>query len=104
MNTPEWILVVILSLTLITFLILGIVFLIMMIGLVKETKKVVIESQDIAKNANGVVSNIRGMTSIGGTIENFINHFVVPRLKEKFLELLEPKKSKKERRKEAEEE
>ena len=86
MNTPEWILVVILSLTLITFLILGIVFLIMMIGLVKETKKVVIESQDIAKNANGIVANVKGMTSIGGTMELFVDKYIMPKLKAKIKE------------------
>ena len=48
MNTAEWILVAILSLTLFVFLIIGIVLLVKLIGLSKEVKKVVIEGQDIA--------------------------------------------------------
>ena len=86
MNIAEWILVVILSLTLLAFLITGIVLLVMLINLSKEAKKVVVESQDIAKNANGIVSNVRGMTSIGGTVELFVNKYIMPKLKEKIKE------------------
>lgn len=86
MNVAEWILVVILSLTLLAFLITGIVLLVMLINLSKEVKKVVVEGQDIAKNANGIVSNVRGMTSIGGTMELFVNKYVLPKLKAKINE------------------
>ena len=103
MNTAEWILVAILSIALITFLVVGIVFLVMMIGLITEAKKVVIESQDIAKNANGVVNNLRGMTSIGGTVESFINHIIVPKLRDKFYELMDSKKSRRKKRAEEDE-
>ena len=64
MNVAEWIIVAILSMTLLVFLIVGIVLFVKLIGLTKEAEKVVIESQDIAKNTNGIVSNVRGMTSI----------------------------------------
>lgn len=86
MNVAEWILVVILSITLLIFLIVGIVLFVKMIGLSKEMKKVVVESQDIAKNANGIVSNVKGMTSIGGTIEMFVDKYINPKLKEKIKE------------------
>ena len=72
MNVAEWILVVILSVTLLVFLIVGIVLMSKTFGLVAEAKKVVAKSQDIAENANGVVTNVRGMTSIGGTVEEVI--------------------------------
>jgi len=98
MNTAEWILVVILSLTLFVFLIIGIVLLVKLIGLSKEVKKVVIEGQDIAKNANGIVSNVKGMTSIGGTMEMFVDKYITPKLKEKIKET----KEKKERTKDGE--
>lgn len=91
MNTAEWILVVILSLTLFVFLIVGIVLLVKLIGLSKEVKKVVIEGQDIAKNTNGIVSNVKGMTSIGGTMEMFVDKYVTPKLKEKIKEVKEKK-------------
>ena len=57
-----------------------------LIGLSKEVEKVVIESQDIAKNANGIVSNVRGMTSIGGTVEMFVDKYINPKLKDKIKE------------------
>ncbi len=83
MNTAEWIIVVILSVTLFIFLICGIVLVIKLIGLSKEVKEVVIEGQDIAKNTNGIVSNVKGMTSIGGTVEMFVDKYINPKLKEK---------------------
>ncbi len=91
MNTAEWILVAILSLTLFVFLIVGIVLLAKLISLSKEVKKVVIEGQDIAKNTNGIVSNVKGMTSIGGTMEMFVDKYVTPKLKEKIKEVKEKK-------------
>ena len=91
MNIAEWILVVILSLTLFVFLIIGIVLLVKLIGLSKEVKKVVIEGQDIAKNTNGIVTNVKGMTSIGGTMEMFVDKYVTPKLKEKIKESKEKK-------------
>lgn len=86
MNVAEWILVVILSVTLFVFLIVGIILFIRLIGLSKEIKKVAVESQDIAKNANGIVSNVKGMTSIGGTMEMFVDKYVNPKIKEKLKE------------------
>ena len=86
MNVAEWILVAILSITLLIFLIVGIVLFVRLIGLSKEVGKVVAESQDIAENANGIVSNVKGMTSIGGTVEMFVDNYINPKLKEKLKE------------------
>ncbi len=94
MNTAEWILVAILSVTLLVFLIVGIVLLAGLIGLTKEAKKVVEKSQDIADNANGIVSNVKGMTSIGGTVEMFVDKYISPKLKEKVKEKEEKKDGK----------
>ena len=76
MNVAEWILVVILSLTLFIFLIIGIILMVKLLGVADEAKRVVIKSQDIAENANGVVSNVRGMTSIGGVVQTFVDKYV----------------------------
>ena len=86
MNTAEWILVAILSAALLIFLILGIILIAKLIGLSKEIEKIAVEGQDIAKNANGIVSNVKGMTSIGGTVEMFVDKYVNPKLKEKMKE------------------
>ena len=86
MNVAEWIIVAILSMTLLLFLILGIILIIRLLDLSKEVKKVVIEGQDIAKNTNGIVTNVKGMTSIGGTVEMFVDRYINPKLKEKIKE------------------
>lgn len=83
MNTAEWILAAILSVTLFVFLIVGIILLIRLISISKEVEKVIVEGQDIAKNANGIVSNVKGMTSIGGTVEMFVDKYINSKLKDK---------------------
>lgn len=83
MNTAEWILVAILSATLFVFLVMGIVLISKLLGLVGEMKRTVAKTQDIADNINGVAANVRGMTSIGGTIEALVNKYINPKIKEK---------------------
>ena len=82
MNVAEWILVAILSLTLFVFLVVGIILMIKMFGVSDELKRVAIKSQDIADNANGVVTNVRGLTSVGGTVEMLVDKYINPKLKE----------------------
>ncbi len=86
MNVAEWILVAILALTLFVFLVIGIVLFVKLIELTKDARRIVIKGQDIADNANGIVSNVKGMTSIGGTVEMFVDKYVNPKLKEKIKE------------------
>ena len=83
MDTPEWILVVILSITLLIFLLVGIILVIKLISLIKDIQGVIAKGQDIADNANGIVANLKGMTSIGGTVEMFIDKYINPKLKDK---------------------
>lgn len=91
MDTAEWILVAILCVTLFVFLIIAIILMIKLLGLVDEAKKVAIKSQDIAESANGVVSNVRGLTSVGGTVEMFVDKYINPKLKETLKEKKEKK-------------
>ncbi len=94
MNTAEWIIVAILSLTLLVFLLAGIVLIFKLIDLTKEAKEVVAESKDIAKNTNGIVANVKGMTSIGGAVEMFVDKYVNPKLRSKISEKDKPKPKK----------
>lgn len=82
MDTAEWILVAILGVTLFVFLVVGIVLMIKMLGVADEVKRVAVKSQDIAENANGVVTNVRGLTSVGGTVEMLVDRYVNPKIKE----------------------
>lgn len=95
MNVAEWILVAILSITLLIFLIVGIVLLVRLIGISKEVEKVIVEGQDIAKNANGIVSNVKGMTSIGGTVQLFVDKYINSKLKDNSKEEKEEKDERK---------
>ena len=54
----------------------------------------VVEGQDIAKNANGIVSNVKGMTSIGGTMEMVVDNYITPKIKEKIKDSRGKEKSK----------
>ncbi|MDO4742156.1 MAG: hypothetical protein Q4A79_02160 [Candidatus Saccharibacteria bacterium] len=83
MNVAEWILVVILSVTFFIFLVIGIILMIRMLNITDEVKKVIMRGQDIADNANGVVSNVKGLTSVGGTIELLVDKYLNPKLKKK---------------------
>lgn len=95
MNTAEWILVVILSVTLFVFLVVGIILMIKLFGVSDEVKRVVVKSQDIAENANGVVTNVRGLTSVGGTVEMLVDKYINPKIK-KTMEEKEEKNGRKE--------
>ena len=83
MNTAEWILVAFLSTALLIFIILGIILLAKLIGITKEAKKIIIKGQDIAENANDVVTNVKGMTSIGGVVQTFADKYIDPKYKKK---------------------
>ena len=82
MNTAEWILVAILGVTLFVFLVVGIILMIKILSVSEEVKRVAIKSQDIADNANGVVTNVRGLTSVGGTVEMLVDKYFNPKIKE----------------------
>ncbi|MCQ2049690.1 MAG: hypothetical protein MJZ22_01605 [Candidatus Saccharibacteria bacterium] len=81
MDTAEWIIVSILALTLFIFLVVGIILVVKLIGIAKEAKKIVIKGQDIAANANDVVANVKGMTSIGGVVKTFADKYTSPKYK-----------------------
>lgn len=81
MNVAEWILVAILSITLLIFLIVGIILIVKLLGVADEARKMVEKGQDIADNANGIVQNVKGMTSIGGVVQTFVDKYVEPKLK-----------------------
>ena len=81
MNIAEWILVVILSITLFIFLVVGIALIVKLFGVADEAKKVIVKSQDIADNANGIVTNVKGLTSVGGVVQTFVDKYVEPKFK-----------------------
>lgn len=81
MNVAEWTLVAILSVTLFAFLVVGIILMVKLLGVADEARKVVEKSQDIADNANGIVQNVKGMTSIGGVVQTFVDRYIEPKLK-----------------------
>ncbi len=71
MNIAEWILVVILAVTLFIFLVTAIVLTIRLIKLADEASKIVATGQGIAAKADDIVDNVKGMTSVGGIVKTF---------------------------------
>lgn len=76
MNVAEWILVVLLSVTLLIFLVSAIVLIIKLIFLAEEAKKIVQTGQGIAAKADDIIDNVKGMTSVGGIVKTFANRVV----------------------------
>lgn len=66
MNTAEWIIMIILAATLFIFLIIGIVVLVKISKLIKETRRFIETGQEFADKASGVASNLYDMTLVGG--------------------------------------
>ena len=66
MNTAEWIIMVILAATLFIFLLLGIIVLVKIMKLIKETRHFIETGQEFADKATGVASNLYDMTLVGG--------------------------------------
>lgn len=76
MNIAEWILVIMLSVTLFVFLVAGIVLLVKLIHLAKEAERIVVTGQGIAAKADDIVDNVKGMTSVGGIVKTFANRVI----------------------------
>lgn len=73
MNVAEWIIVGILSGTLLVFLIAGTILVVKLIDFTKEAKKIVITGQGIAAKTDDIVDNVKDMTTVGGLIKNFVS-------------------------------
>lgn len=76
METPAWILVFILSITLFLFLLIGIILLIKLIGVTKEAKKIMLQGQNIAEKADDIADNVRDMTTVGGLVKYFTENYI----------------------------
>lgn len=76
MNVAEWILVVLLSVTLLIFLVATTVLVIKLIFLAEEAKKIVQTGQGIAAKADDIIDNVKGMTSVGGIVKTFANRVI----------------------------
>ena len=67
---------VILAITLLVFLIVGIVFLVKLMGLIKEAQKVVEKGAYVADKAGDIAENVKGLTSVGGVVQSFSEKMV----------------------------
>ncbi|MBQ2637836.1 hypothetical protein IJG20_01520 [Candidatus Saccharibacteria bacterium] len=91
MNTAEWIIALILAVTLFVFLIIGIILFIKLIDLSREVKIVVKTSQDIAEKTEDVVENVRDFTSIGGIAKAISHRLERKGIEVEFVEKQKPK-------------
>ena len=88
MNTAEWILVAILSMTLLVFLVVGIIFLVKFIHLLSEIEIMVQTGQSIAEKADDVADNLKDMTSVGPLAKSLVKDI----LTKKLMSLINPSK------------
>lgn len=75
MELATWILVIILSVTLFIFLILGIILLVKLIKISKGAQAIVDKGQHIADKTADIAENVKGMTSVGGLVKNFVDKY-----------------------------
>ena len=80
MNTAEWILVAILSMTLLVFLVVGIIFLVKFIHLLSEIEIMVQTGQSIAEKADDVADNLKDMTSVGPLAKSLVKDILTKKL------------------------
>ena len=79
MNTAEWILVAILSMTLLVFLVVGIIFLVKFIHLLSEIEIMVQTGQSIAEKADDVADNLKD-TSVGPLARSLVKDILAKKL------------------------
>lgn len=76
MNLAEWILVMFLSVVLLIFLIVGIIFLIKLTSLLSEIEIMVQTGQSIFDKADDVADNIKDLTSVGSLAKGFVTEYI----------------------------
>ena len=76
MNLAEWILVMFLSITLLIFLIVGIIFLVKFTSLLSEIEIMVQTGQSIFDKADDVADNINDLTSVGPLAKGFVTEYI----------------------------
>ena len=94
MNVAEWIIVGILSTTLLIFLILGILVFAKFRELAEEARKVMVKSQDAVDAATDVVENVRDFTSVGKIVKKIVGDAVTMDEKQSKKSRKEPKDDK----------
>ena len=81
MELATWILVIILSVTLLIFLVLGIIFFIKMIKIANEMQSLIDKGHDIAEKADVIAGHVKNMASVGvvgsvaGLVKNIANRY-----------------------------
>ena len=76
LETSAWIIATILSVMLLVFLIIGVIVLIKLLQLLKETRKIVDVSQGIVEKADGIVDNVKQASAVGSVVKIMADAFV----------------------------
>lgn len=80
MNLAEWILIMFLSVALLVFLIVGVIFLIKFTSLLSEIEIMVQSGQSFFEKADDVADNIKDITSFGPLVRGLIKEYLGRRL------------------------
>lgn len=76
MNLAEWILVIFLSVALLVFLIVGIIFIVKLTSLLSEIGIMVQTGQSIFNKADDVADNLKDLTSVGPLARGFVKEYI----------------------------
>lgn len=76
MNLAEWILVIFLSVALLFFLIVGIIFIVKLTSLLSEIEIMVQTGQSIFNKADDVADNLKDLTSVGPLARGFVKEYI----------------------------
>lgn len=76
MNLAEWILVIFLSVALLVFLIVGIIFIVKLTSLLSEIEIIVQTGQSIFNKADDVADNLKDLTSVGPLARGFVKEYI----------------------------
>ena len=76
MNLAEWILVIFLSVALLVFLIVGIIFIVKLTSLLSEIEIMVQTGQSIFNKADDVADNLKDLTSVGPLARGFVKEYI----------------------------
>lgn len=76
MNLAEWILVMFLSVALLVFLIVGIIFIVKLTSLLSEIEIMVQTGQSIFNKADDVADNLKDLTSVGPLAKGFVKEYI----------------------------
>lgn len=75
MEITAWILIILLSVSMLVLITLSIVLVVNLIKLTRTAKHVVATGQNVVAKADDIADNVKQMTSVAGVVKTFFRHY-----------------------------